>query len=149
MVTAIRMEYDYLLKTPHLIKKDDPGVPTILCSINKCYFYNTICDTGSGINITAKVTWILICFFAFGPYLCAATVGGIVLSLCGWDSQKCPNLDWRPLCPHWLLSRWHGRRIWSTYHHRKTVPQHYQSHHIHWNLGGPFPIPLKDDTPAF
>ena len=50
MVTAIRMEYDYLLKSPRLIKKD------YLCSINRCYFYNTVCDTGSGINIMAKVT---------------------------------------------------------------------------------------------
>jgi len=57
MVIAIRMEYDHLLKSPHLTKKDDPGVPTILCSINRCYFYNTICDTGSGVNIMAKVTY--------------------------------------------------------------------------------------------
>jgi len=51
------MQYDHLLKSPHLIKKDDPGVPTILCSINRCYFYNTVCDTGSGANIMAKVTY--------------------------------------------------------------------------------------------
>ena len=57
MVTAIRMEYDHLLKSPHLIKKDDPGVPTILCSINRCYFYNTVCDTGSGVIIMANVTY--------------------------------------------------------------------------------------------
>jgi len=57
MVSAIRMEYDHLLKSPHLIKKDDLGVPTILCSINRCYFYNTVCDTGSGVNIMAKVTY--------------------------------------------------------------------------------------------
>jgi len=57
MVTAIHMEYDHLLKSPHLIKKEDQGVPTILCSINRCYFYNTIYDTGSGVNIMAKVTY--------------------------------------------------------------------------------------------
>jgi len=57
MVTAIRIEYDHLLKSPHLIKKDDPGVPTILCSINICYFYNTVYDTGSGVNIMTKVTY--------------------------------------------------------------------------------------------
>ena len=57
LVTVICMEYDHLLKSPHLIKKDDPGVPTILCSINRCYFYNTVCDTGSGVNIMAKVTY--------------------------------------------------------------------------------------------
>ena len=53
-----------------------------------------------------------------------AIVGGPVLSLCGWDSQKCPCWDWRPLRPHWLLGHRHGRRMWSTHHLRKTVPQH-------------------------
>jgi len=57
MVTAICMEYDHLLKSPHLTKKDDLGVPTILYPINRCYFYNTICDTRSGVNIMAKVTY--------------------------------------------------------------------------------------------
>jgi hypothetical protein len=57
MVTAICIGYDHLLKSPHLIKKDDLGVLTILCSINRCYFYNTICDTRSDVNIMAKVTY--------------------------------------------------------------------------------------------
>jgi len=57
MVTAIRIEYDHLLKSPRLIKKDDLGVPTILRSINTCYFYNTVCDIGSGVNIIAKVIY--------------------------------------------------------------------------------------------
>ena len=57
MVTTIRMEYDHLLKSPHFIKNDDPSVPTILCSINRCYFYNTVCDTRLGVNIMAKVTY--------------------------------------------------------------------------------------------
>jgi len=57
MIIAIHMEYDHLLKSPHLIEKDDLGVPTILCSINRCYFYNIICDTRLGINIMAKVTY--------------------------------------------------------------------------------------------
>jgi len=48
---------NHLLKSPHLIKKDDSGVPTILCSINRCYFYNTVCDTRLGVNIMAKVTY--------------------------------------------------------------------------------------------
>jgi hypothetical protein len=57
MVTAVHMEYDHLLKSLHLIKKDDPSVPTILCSINRCYFYNIVCDTGSDVNTMAKVTY--------------------------------------------------------------------------------------------
>jgi len=57
MITAIHMEYDHLLKSPHLIKKEDLGVPTILCSINICYFYNNVYDTRLGVNIMAKITY--------------------------------------------------------------------------------------------
>ena len=57
MVTTVHREYDHLLKSVHLTKKDDLGVPTILCSINRYYFYNNNCDTGSGVNIMAKVTY--------------------------------------------------------------------------------------------
>ena len=57
MVTAICMEFDHLLKSAHLTKRDDTGVLTILCSISRCYFYNTVCDTRSGVNIMAKVTY--------------------------------------------------------------------------------------------
>jgi hypothetical protein len=53
MVTAVHMEHDHLLKSPHLTKKDNPGVPTIQCSINRCFFNKAICDTGSGVNIMA------------------------------------------------------------------------------------------------
>jgi len=57
VVIAIYMVYDHLLKCPHVTRKDDPGVPTILCFINRCYFYNTVCDTRSGVNIMTKVTY--------------------------------------------------------------------------------------------
>ena len=57
MVTPVHKEYDHLLKSPHLIRKDNLGVLTILCSINRCYFYNIVCDTRSGVNIMAKVTY--------------------------------------------------------------------------------------------
>jgi hypothetical protein len=57
MVTTVHMEHDHLLKSPHFIKKDDPGVLTIQCSINRSSFNKVVCDTGSGINIMAKVTY--------------------------------------------------------------------------------------------
>jgi hypothetical protein len=57
MFTAVHMEHDHLLKSPHLIKKDDPGVLTIQCSINRSSFNKAVCDIGSGINIMAKVTY--------------------------------------------------------------------------------------------
>jgi hypothetical protein len=38
MVTAVHREHDHLLKSPHLIKKDDLGVPTTECTINRSSF---------------------------------------------------------------------------------------------------------------
>ena len=57
MVTAIHNDQDHQLKSPHLIKKDDPSVPTIECTINRCSFQKAVCDTGSGVNIMAKLTY--------------------------------------------------------------------------------------------
>jgi hypothetical protein len=34
MINIIRYEYDHLLTPPFLVKKDDPGVPIIECTIN-------------------------------------------------------------------------------------------------------------------
>jgi hypothetical protein len=57
MVNAVHREHDHQLKSPHLMKKDDPGVPTIECTINRNSFHKVVCDTGSGVNIMAKVTY--------------------------------------------------------------------------------------------
>jgi len=56
MVTAVNGGQDHQLKSPFLTKKDDPGMPSIYCSINGYNFYKTICDTESGVNIMAAVT---------------------------------------------------------------------------------------------
>ena len=60
MVTAAQGGQDRQLKLPFLIKKDDPGMPSIQCSINGYNFQKTLCDTGSGINIMAAVTYQLL-----------------------------------------------------------------------------------------
>jgi hypothetical protein len=57
MINTIRTEYDHLLTSPFLVKKDDPGIPTIECTINQKTFHNTFCDMGSGVNIMSKVTY--------------------------------------------------------------------------------------------
>jgi hypothetical protein len=57
MVTAVHREHDHQLKSPHLIKKDDPGVPTIKCTINRSSFQKAVYDTELGVNIMAKVTY--------------------------------------------------------------------------------------------
>jgi len=60
MVTAVHRGQDRQLKSPFLIKNDDPGVPSIQCSINGYYFQKTLCDTGLGVNIMARVTYQLL-----------------------------------------------------------------------------------------
>jgi len=60
MVTAVQGGQDHRLKSPFLTKKDDPGMPSIQCSINGYNFQKTLCDTGSGVNIMAVVTYQLL-----------------------------------------------------------------------------------------
>jgi hypothetical protein len=57
VITAIHREHDHQLKSPYLLKRDDPGVPTIECIINRSSFQKAVCDIGSGVNIMAKVTY--------------------------------------------------------------------------------------------
>jgi len=60
MVTAVQGGQDHRLKSPVVTKKDDRGMPSIYCSINGYNFYKTFCDTGSGVNIMAAVTYQLL-----------------------------------------------------------------------------------------
>jgi hypothetical protein len=57
MINAVNAESDHLLAPSFLVKKDDPGVPTIDCTINRKIFCNTFCDIGLGANIMSKVTY--------------------------------------------------------------------------------------------
>jgi len=60
MVTTVHGGQDHQLKSPFLAKKDDLGMPCIHCSINGYNFYKTHCNTGSGVNIMATVTYRLL-----------------------------------------------------------------------------------------
>ena len=53
----LRSDYDHLLASPFLTKKEDLGIPTIECTIGQRIFYNTFCDIGLGVNIMSKVTY--------------------------------------------------------------------------------------------
>jgi hypothetical protein len=57
MVNTVETEYDHLLLSPYLTKKDDLGVPTIDCKIEESTFYKTFCDIGSSVNIMSTVTY--------------------------------------------------------------------------------------------
>jgi hypothetical protein len=50
-----RINYYYLLDTPFIAKKEEPGRPTITCSIGPKVFDNAFCDLGASINIMSKV----------------------------------------------------------------------------------------------
>ena len=57
MINTLRSKYDHLLVSPYLTKKDDPGIPTIECTIRQRIFHKTFGDIGSGVNIMSKVTY--------------------------------------------------------------------------------------------
>ena len=57
MINTLRSEYDHLLASPFLGKKDDSGVSTIEHTIGQRIFHKTFCDIGSGVNIMSKVTY--------------------------------------------------------------------------------------------
>jgi hypothetical protein len=60
MIKSYHSEWDYAAEPTTLPKLEDPGALTIACAINQFNFYNVVCDTGSGINLMAKVTYELI-----------------------------------------------------------------------------------------
>ena len=61
MINTLRSEYNHLLPSPFLAKKDDPGVPTIEYTIGQRIFHKTFYDVGSGVNIMSKVTYKYLC----------------------------------------------------------------------------------------
>jgi len=60
MVTTVQGGQDRRFKSPFSIKKDDPGVPIIKCTINGYSFQKTLYDTRSDVNIMAAVTYQLL-----------------------------------------------------------------------------------------
>ena len=63
--------------------------------------------------------------------------------------EPCPYNQYT-FSSRWFLDHWHGRRrVWSTHHPWKTVPQHYQSNRLHWNRRSPHALPLWEGTPYF
>jgi hypothetical protein len=54
MINTIQSEYDHLLASPFLEKKDDPGVPTIECTISQKIFHKTFYDIRLGVNIMPR-----------------------------------------------------------------------------------------------
>jgi hypothetical protein len=57
MINTLQSEYDHLLTSPFLAKKNDLGVSTIECTIGQRIFHKTFYDIGSGVNIISNVTY--------------------------------------------------------------------------------------------
>jgi hypothetical protein len=49
--------HDHLIDPSFITKKEDPGCPTITCSIGPHVFHDAFCDLGASINIMSKVTY--------------------------------------------------------------------------------------------
>ena len=47
--------HDHAIDAPFIAKKENPGYPTITCSIGPHDFHNAFCDLGASINIMSKV----------------------------------------------------------------------------------------------
>jgi hypothetical protein len=60
MINTIQSENENMFPSLLLPKLEDPGVPSIHCSINQWNFQRVVCNTGSGINLMSKVTYKLI-----------------------------------------------------------------------------------------
>ena len=49
--------HDYFVNPPFVTKKEDPGRPTITCSIGTHVFHNAFCNLGASINVMSKVIY--------------------------------------------------------------------------------------------
>ena len=52
-----RENHIYLVDPPFITKKEDPGSPTITCSIGPHVFHNAFYDLGASINIMSNVVY--------------------------------------------------------------------------------------------
>jgi hypothetical protein len=103
MINTLWSEYDHLLTLPFLAKKDDPGVPTIKCTIGQKIFHKTFCDIGSGVNIISKVTYE----YLFNNEPLYPTY--MQLQMADQSNRFLEGIA-RSLCPRWLHGPGHGRR---------------------------------------
>jgi hypothetical protein len=52
-----RESHDQLTESASVTKKEDPGRPTITCSIGEHVIHNTFYDLGASMNIMSKITY--------------------------------------------------------------------------------------------
>ena len=56
-VVQLTKECSAAILDPLLVKKKDPGCPTITCSIGDQHFLNALCDLGASVSVMPKVVY--------------------------------------------------------------------------------------------
>ena len=56
-VVQLTEECSAAILNPLLVKKKDPGCPTITCSIGTQHFSNALCDLGESVSVMPKVVY--------------------------------------------------------------------------------------------
>jgi hypothetical protein len=99
MINTIQSENKNMFPSPLLQKLEDPGVPSIHCSINQWIFQRVVCDAGSGINLMYKVTYELIYGPAFVFHIYNVADGGSITMVPGRNRTRSTCQDKGQLCP--------------------------------------------------
>ena len=66
-VVQLTEECSATILDPLLVKKKDPGCPTITCSIGAQHFSNTLCDLGESVSVMPKVVYDKLNHHALAP----------------------------------------------------------------------------------
>ena len=66
-VVQLTEECSAAILDPLLVKKKDPGCPTISCSIGAQHFSNALCDLGASVSVMPKVVYDKLNHHALAP----------------------------------------------------------------------------------
>ena len=66
-VVQLTEECSAAILDPLLVKKKDPGCPTITCSIGAQHFSNALCDLGASVSVIPKVVYDKLNHHALAP----------------------------------------------------------------------------------
>src|SRR6185312_7008949 len=66
-VVQLTEECSASILDPLLVKKKDPGCPTITCSIGAQYSSNALCDLGASVSVMPKVVYDKLNYHALAP----------------------------------------------------------------------------------
>jgi len=97
LITTLNTENDHVLPKPCPIKRGDPGVPIIECTINNTTFPYTVYDTRSGYNIMSKQVYDELFYLPLYPNIYSVADGGSIIKIPGRNSQGCNGKNSRTI----------------------------------------------------